>query len=120
MKSLVNLFLVLYLVLRPAIPVVDYVVNYDYIKTVLCINKTKPQLMCNGKCYLGKELAKTNNTENTSKSKNQIQKVLDIYLEPNILKVPTQVIYWVQNEFKLKINSYYFLFDNRILKPPIF
>jgi len=111
---------VLYLVLRPAIPVVDYVVNYDYIRTVLCINKTKPQLLCNGKCYLGKELAQTNDTQNTSKSKNQIQNILDIYLEPNILKVPVGIISQVQNKFKQKINFYYFLFENQILKPPIF
>lgn len=120
MKSLVNLFLVLYLVLRPAIPVVDYVVNYDYIKTVLCINKAKPQLMCNGKCYLGKELAKTNDAQSTSKGKNQIQNILDLYLEPYILKVPIKLIFLIQNEFKLKINYYSFLFENQIIKPPIF
>lgn len=76
--------------------------------------------MCNGKCYLGEELAKSNDAQNTSKGKNQIQNILDIYLEPNILKLPIQLIFWVQNEFKLKINGYSFLFENQILKPPIF
>jgi hypothetical protein len=36
----------------------DYAINYDYISKVLCINKDKPELKCNGKCHLMKELAK--------------------------------------------------------------
>lgn len=39
-------------------PVLEYIINYDYITTVLCVNKAKPMLHCNGKCHLMKELAK--------------------------------------------------------------
>lgn len=50
----------------------DYVVNYDYISKVLCINKEKPKLNCNGKCHLIKELAKASdqNTPSSSNKKN--------------------------------------------------
>ncbi|MDJ1480775.1 hypothetical protein QNI16_09805 [Cytophagaceae bacterium YF14B1] len=34
----------------------SFKVNQDYIARVLCINKAKPQLNCNGKCYLAKKL----------------------------------------------------------------
>jgi hypothetical protein len=44
---------------KPIFPVMDYAINYDYISKVLCINKDKPELKCNGKCHLMKELAKT-------------------------------------------------------------
>jgi len=44
---------------RPVIPVADYIINYDYITKVLCVNKAKPMMHCNGKCHLMKELAKT-------------------------------------------------------------
>lgn len=44
---------------RPVIPVADYIINYDYITKVLCVNKAKPTMHCNGKCHLMKELAKT-------------------------------------------------------------
>lgn len=49
----------LYLVamLRPIMPFLDYMVNYDYIAEALCENRDKPYLECNGKCYLEKELA---------------------------------------------------------------
>jgi hypothetical protein len=30
--------------------------NQDYIARVLCINRAKPQLKCNGKCHLRKQL----------------------------------------------------------------
>lgn len=43
---------------KPFWPVVDYVVNYDYIVNTLCENKDKPEMHCNGKCHLSKELAK--------------------------------------------------------------
>jgi len=42
---------------------VDYAVNYDYISKVLCVNKSRPEVRCNGKCQLVKELAKASETE---------------------------------------------------------
>ena len=53
-------FLILF---KPAFPVIEYLVNYDYISRVLCINKDKPQLQCDGKCYLMKQLAKNASDE---------------------------------------------------------
>ncbi len=37
---------------------VDYCVNNDYIREVLCINKERPKLNCDGKCYLAQQLSK--------------------------------------------------------------
>ena len=44
--------------LRPVQPYVEYVLNQDYIAEFLCINKDKPELQCQGKCHLMKELEK--------------------------------------------------------------
>ena len=44
-------------------PYVDYVLNYDYIKKELCENKDKPKMNCHGKCYLKKEIKKTQEEE---------------------------------------------------------
>lgn len=57
MKICVYIFLFA-VVFRPAFPVLDYVLNYHYIATELCENKNTPNLGCNGKCHLKKELAK--------------------------------------------------------------
>lgn len=37
---------------KPVMPVLEYLYNQDYIAEVLCINKDKPMLNCDGKCYL--------------------------------------------------------------------
>jgi len=49
--------------LRPVAPFVEYVINYDYISKVLCINKDKPELQCNGKCQLMQKLEKQQNDD---------------------------------------------------------
>lgn len=48
--------------LRPALPFIEYWVNYDYIVNELCENKDKPTMHCDGKCHLNKELSKSNNS----------------------------------------------------------
>lgn len=52
------------------IPVVEYVVFYDYIKNELCINKENKAMQCNGKCHLKKELAKAATAQDKSSSYN--------------------------------------------------
>ena len=54
------------MLLKPVLPVVDYVVNYEYISTVLCENKAKPKMECNGKCHL-KKVIKEQDNQNSSK-----------------------------------------------------
>ena len=59
-KEFVALFFyVLYGVamMRPLLPILEYYANQDYIVAVLCENRNKPAMACNGKCYLAKELA---------------------------------------------------------------
>ena len=46
--------------IRPVMPVFEYIVEQDYIAEFLCINKDKPELHCNGKCYLMRKLAEHN------------------------------------------------------------
>lgn len=54
--------------IRPILPMVDYVVNYNFIVKNLCENRAKPEILCNGKCYLKKELAETSNTSNKAET----------------------------------------------------
>ncbi len=62
MKKLIitHLLLNLYLLVlvQPALPVLEYLINYDYIVNELCENRDKPILTCNGKCYLGDQVEK--------------------------------------------------------------
>ncbi len=55
----------------------DFIINNEYIATVLCINKEKPEIHCNGKCYLkmqlGKEEKKKQSQEKTLKDNSNVQ-----------------------------------------------
>ncbi|MCH4823882.1 hypothetical protein ML462_11935 [Gramella lutea] len=67
------------IVLRPAFPVVEYVLNYDYIATELCENKELVELECNGKCYLMKSLAEAA-SEESQQNKEQNSKKAEVPL----------------------------------------
>lgn len=47
-------------------PILDYAVNYDYIASELCENKSQPQLECKGKCHLKNELGKASDNDSSS------------------------------------------------------
>jgi hypothetical protein len=64
-------------------PVIEYAVNRDYIAEVLCINKAKPELACDGKCHLKSSLDQEfeNDTPaNNNTVRIQIENIL-IYVE---------------------------------------
>ena len=48
---------------RDLLPLMEYHFNKDFIKTVLCINKDKPEMKCDGKCYLKKTIAASHQQE---------------------------------------------------------
>jgi len=122
MNLICSIFLTLYMVFRPLIPLAEYAVNYDYISKVLCINKSRPEVHCNGKCYLSKELAKTNDTDPSplNKTKNSGQKILDTYIPSGITEVTiTEKIPFFNFSFTYE-EAYSFLFLKHIFRPPVF
>ncbi len=46
-------------------------VNQQYIATKLCINKSKPQLNCKGKCYLAKKIKQAEEKEKNDERQSQ-------------------------------------------------
>jgi hypothetical protein len=63
--------------------VAGYEINKEYISNFLCINRSKPEKKCNGKCHLNKELKNEQEKEKksaTSKIEKQeiVQFVIDI------------------------------------------
>lgn len=59
MARLVSILLLsLYVVasLRPFLPYVSYQLNQEYYAKVLCRNQDRPELNCDGKCYLAQQL----------------------------------------------------------------
>ncbi len=56
----------------------SYEINFDFYKSVLCENQSKPELKCEGKCQLKKELQKDH--ENTRNPENKLSSDLKINL----------------------------------------
>lgn len=120
-KLTATFFVFLYMIamLRPVQPYVEYVLNQDYIAEFLCINKDKPQLQCNGKCHLAKQLEKQHENEPSS---------LKVSLENypigfvNIL----QIDYFQSFIPKAKDKNfshqklYHFDYNNSVFQPPDF
>jgi hypothetical protein len=50
--------------LKQYYPYLDYSINKNYISEFLCVNKDKPELRCEGKCHLNKQLKKINTEDN--------------------------------------------------------
>ncbi|WP_404986280.1 hypothetical protein ACI513_03995 [Chryseobacterium sp. M5] len=118
MKFLLSLFIVFTIAVRPIMPVYNYIVNYEYIVENLCENKDKPELSCNGKCYLAKELSKTE-----KQSTQTVAKVItiDIFVPNDILSFENRLEYIPFTEF---ISEYINLYSSRyiftIFHPPLF
>lgn len=83
MKNFVFI-VVLMVLLKPVFPVVEYIVNYDYIAKVLCENKAKPALKCNGKCHLMKQLAKESESEKPLFPNKKAPQVVEVLFYQNI------------------------------------
>lgn len=53
----------------------EYWLNRDYIAQVLCVNKSRPEMQCHGKCHLKKQLEKDAQQEknnNTGKERFEV------------------------------------------------
>lgn len=66
----------------PVVMQVEFFLNRAAIEKALCVNKSKPQLHCNGKCFLAKQLKeaekKDQQSSNTKIEKADLQLFADI------------------------------------------
>lgn len=97
---------------------VNYVVNYESIVKNECVNRAKPQQTCNGKCFLEKELAKTEKQSQQITTKSNI---LDVFLTNEILNFGgTLPKYFVEKiQFSELKNPHLSSFITDIFHPPL-
>ncbi|MCK0160967.1 hypothetical protein [Allomuricauda sp. F6463D] len=121
MKNCIIIF-ALFMLLKPMVPIMEYIVFYDYIKNELCENKDKIELKCNGKCYLAKQLAKASEKEKNNKDKKTLTIETTIVFFQEIIKsLELSIDHLNRNS---KITEYYnALYDllsvANLLRPPI-
>ena len=103
-KSFAIFLLCIYslVVVKPLFPVIDYLLNKEYIAKNLCENRNKPKMNCNGKCHLMKQLKKASadvpaDGNTTKGNSNQ---------EENVVHVASAFQFRMQNS-ELKIATCY-------------
>lgn len=80
-SSIIVALLFIFTINFKSIITLNYFVNQTEIIDLFCVNKEKPQLQCQGKCHLTKELAKTDQQEDTPFSPNNTTTNLEITAE---------------------------------------
>lgn len=119
MKRVILLTLAAALLIASASKVVliaDYVLNYDYISKVLCINRDKPEMKCNGKCHLAKQVAKQDETERKNKAVVQVHETIgELYVTQfSFLPVGSEVVSYPCVTFPVLSG-----FNNEVDHPPL-
>lgn len=116
-----TLFLALFLLLKPLIPLVEYVAFYDYIKNELCENKEIVEMKCNGKCYLAKEAAKVSDTPESGNDKKQVSfETMVVFCQKITANIFTPFVSYINktNIYTEYNRSYTYLDKDAVFHPP--
>jgi len=119
LKFFISFFIVFTIAIRPVLPMINYAVNYDYIVKNLCEQREVKDSTCKGKCYFGKELAKTEKQSNNSQ--NVKISGLDVFVSNDILSFSE---FKGSSKIKRNLNLDYINFHtseyfSRIFHPPL-
>jgi hypothetical protein len=119
----ITILLVICLHLQPlnnVCVVINYIINQDYIKEYLCINRDREDLQCNGKCYLANQLKQTESKNETDGQFpylkiTKMEYVKFSFLSDNYLH---KMIPLFENKHSHYFLSTYFQINGEIFHPP--
>lgn len=98
----------------------NFWMNQEYIAEKLCENKDKPEMECNGKCHLKKELEKEDKRKQQEERKIQVEEL--VFIPQSEIKEVIDAVYTVE-----KVNRQHFFviqqktngFSPYIFHPPV-
>lgn len=103
---------------RNGVVFVDFLLNKDYIRTFFCSNNKKPQLACNGKCYLMKELKKVQD-KNEQEFPNLLNTKYEfVFTTEKRYSIKNVAFFYNNKQAKYKKQSYTYQFIDEIFHPP--
>ncbi len=103
--------------------VLYYQLNIDYIIETYCVNKEKPEMQCNGKCHLAKQLQVV-----SSSSDDEQNKVLNVVFESffpvflneqSFINEDSKTILWSKELNSNYSNTYSYDIEYALFRPPI-
>ncbi|OON67269.1 hypothetical protein B0919_19280 [Hymenobacter sp. CRA2] len=98
--------------------VMDYALHKERITQLFCVNKDKPQLHCNGKCHLRRQLAQSAAEKKTPDRATKLK--LDAALVPTRLVFTPAVVVLASAEYAVLVGSKYgHEAPSGIFRPPV-
>ncbi len=105
--------------LKPAMPLITYYLNHSYIVKVLCVNKDKPELACNGKCYLMQMIQKKQKEQEEENMPSVDMRIYPVgFVKLMKLKINESFIENPKNSFIYNFN-YSYNFSETVFHPPL-
>jgi len=103
--------------------VVYFELNIDEIIEKYCVNKDKPQLECNGKCHLAKQIAVYDNTTTDDATGIETINIKEIFTLVYLVKHATNVpnstsSFSSEDATNLYKNNYSYLGTSSFFRPP--
>jgi len=125
MRKALSYLLVLTLVFPCVIKlgmIVNYTIQFNYYSTVLCENKDKPELKCNGVCHLTKELQSV--TDEKSDDTSNLPEELRVDIAPIIVMSNENILLGFEFQSKRRFseevrNNYRLIVVHDIFHPPV-
>lgn len=120
MKRLISIFLLLSLCSQYFIQtgfVSWFELNKEMIVKTLCINKDQPEMHCDGKCFLKKELDNIDRDHSNAKSQ-RIKAEQHIFIQAQAIEEILSFPSIIRKQFHSIKNPYFFLLTNSLLRPP--
>ena len=114
--SILLAILVLFQATSRAWILAGYELNQPEIARLLCVNKAKPQMNCQGKCFLKKQLQKAQETD--QKAKKTLSFPLDDFISSASLPTVVQQIASITSFAAFLPNLYALLASNSVFHPP--
>lgn len=117
-------YLLLFSIMLPTVSpwgtIAYFHLNRDYIAKVLCENRQRPELKCNGKCYLARKLKEQeDNKDKETTSQIQNLPVLQLFAQPvTAFKFSSDLFHLKEkSEFFYQL-TVYLSPVSRLLRPP--
>lgn len=98
-------------------PLINYAVNYEYIVKNLCEKKDVIDSTCKGKCFVSKELVKTEKLTNSGTIKIP---VMDVFLSSEIFFFLNDNVFdYLDTKSSLYLNNHTSEYFSKIFHPPL-
>jgi hypothetical protein len=95
---------------------ISYAFNKTFITKEFCVNKAKPEMKCNGKCYLKKQLAQQEEKQNNNPV--SFEKLPDIFWAANTFDFSQQLFPVTIHQFSNSPILQFSNFPNSFFHPP--